>query len=265
MKAFIFTLIGLFSYSAHASYFYHCASLDQDHWLQSFTVEVKGESAVFNGEDTARVDHSYSPRSPRNEGSKLFKGDLASMGNGSDGYSVSVLLNKYLLAGAPWGYATQRNDGYEYYQISYKCEKSALVEQALRYKKMMGNAQFMSEGDSPWAPFYSNVKTSKNLTVPELQKILELDLNREVKTVEIEKMTIASIESIFNFYINENPYESTQEARAYRAWYKALKRDFVELHGVREGRPDSGLINVYIFGRKTNGTIVGLKTFSIET
>lgn len=133
MKQLIFSLIaGLTaSLTAQANDF-NC--YDPIEELPAFTLTVMKTASgkllySINYEDSATIDDSYVPKSEKFKDWKRLAGYLPTIGDGIEGYNVTVLVNKYLhdpelVTKARFGLAEYRAAGPDgYYSISLKCDR----------------------------------------------------------------------------------------------------------------------------------------------
>ena len=96
----------------------------------NFRVEVQADNSVFftiNEEDTAEVDEFYAPRNPKYKTWKKLAGYYPTIGDGIDGFGVTIIVNKYLsdaslVNTSEFGMLDYRASGPEgYYSVRYKC------------------------------------------------------------------------------------------------------------------------------------------------
>lgn len=101
---------------------------------EDFTLSVveKEDGSLFytiNGEDTADIDENYMPRSNFFKSWKRLAGFFPSIGDGVEGYSVEVLVNKFLSTPAlvkkvKFGLLEYRASGADgFYSIRFKCNR----------------------------------------------------------------------------------------------------------------------------------------------
>ncbi len=95
----------------------------------SITYENDELAYLINGEDQAYIDDSYAPRSPFFKSWKKIIGYFPSIGDGVDGFGVTIIVNKFLadvdlVNEAQFGMLDYRASGPEgYYSVRYKCER----------------------------------------------------------------------------------------------------------------------------------------------
>ena len=89
------------------------------------TVEVKSKSTlVINGKDNAKIDKEYAERNPEKKSYRLI-GSFETLGDGSEGYSVSVAVSKHMFTGGNVAYLNTYVRGPDgYYSDSYKCVRA---------------------------------------------------------------------------------------------------------------------------------------------
>lgn len=132
-----------------------------------------------------------------------------------------------------------------------------LQAQSARYKAAIGEALIMSEGDTTWEAFCSDAPVDASLT----PDVLVAALGGTFESAD----TQAEILELFDFYIQQNPYESAAEAQQYANLKQALLADFTELRAVKLFDEESGTMRYYVFGRTADGYLVGVKTELVET
>lgn len=133
MKAFIliFSILS-FSLSISANDFI-CGDVKEIGPNFTLNVILENDELVYliNGEDTAYIDDSYSPRNPFYKTWKKIIGYFPSIGDGIDGFGVTLIVNKYLstpelLKTAQFGMLDYRATGPEgYYSVRYRCDRVA--------------------------------------------------------------------------------------------------------------------------------------------
>jgi hypothetical protein len=131
--------------------------------------------------------------------------------------------------------------------------------QAEKYKLAIGDAEVMSETDSPWEVFYSRSSVSAEFTADEVAQALGAG------DQPVESWTKAEVIEFLDGYINENPYEDAAAAASYKKLKKALTDDFVDLRGFKVGVPDGGTLEIFFVGRTRSGKLVGVRTTVAET
>jgi len=121
MKLFLFMSIISFSSIIFAYPFeYKCDA--QDGYIENFDLKIVSEKSILiNDVDKGTLDEEYTPQSPGNMDYKMFYGYFDSIGEGEEGYSLSLLLNSYLMRGSEFGYLKIRAVGEGYFSYFYKC------------------------------------------------------------------------------------------------------------------------------------------------
>jgi len=135
-----------------------------------------------------------------------------------------------------------------------KLNSSDLRLQAMKYKMAIRDALWPSEGDSEWEIFTSaKVKLPTNFTEKDLQKLVGSEAPVEIYSKkEIDEIIMRG-------------EVSEEEGHLYRDLGRAMKKDFKEINMIKVGEPDGGTLEIYIFGVNPDGTVVGLRAFSVET
>jgi len=82
-------------------------------------IEIVTDEARESGE----LDSDYVPRSSSQRGSQRYFGSFVkTLGEGVDGYSLSIILNRYLARGSDFGLVALRFTGEGFFQYQYRCE-----------------------------------------------------------------------------------------------------------------------------------------------
>jgi len=112
-------MASLFALNSYASV-YTCTGGSFD----PVKVEVKSKTQlIINDKDTAKIDKAYDAANPDKKTYKLI-GDISTLGNGAEGFSVNVTVSKYIFTDSKVAYLNTYNSGPEgYYSESYKCVK----------------------------------------------------------------------------------------------------------------------------------------------
>ncbi len=134
MRSLILLLCALvFSTNNYAGEFL-CFDIDfqgPDISLEVFVPEDGEESKIsflINGVESAIIDQSYKPQSSTYKNWNRLLGYFPSIGDGVEGYNVTLVLNPYLstklVKKAKFGFFQYRAAGPDgYYSVDYKCER----------------------------------------------------------------------------------------------------------------------------------------------
>lgn len=132
------------------------------------------------------------------------------------------------------------------------------VAEAEKLKVLIGNAQYMSETDSTWDVFVATNKSENTAIDEAMQKFGNtgdhLEFYNQEETV-----------SILDSYIDENPYENSEDIEKYKLLKNELLKSYKQIRAVKVGVPDSGSLDLYILVLNKNGYLIGLKTTVAET
>jgi len=138
-------------------------------------------------------------------------------------------------------------------------EDARLKTLANNYKSLIGHALYISEGDYPWSPVYSDGPVRESYSESELRKALKIDTSLPV--------SVAGSESTTEFWITyiDDEYSGSEDAAAYKALKEAMEMDLEDIRLIKVGEEDSGALDLFLIGRTPDGKLIGLRTISIET
>lgn len=134
-----------------------------------------------------------------------------------------------------------------------------LALQAMKYKLAIKDTQWMSEADYEWSIFYTPAdapRISASLPKASLRAALNIPAN-----VEIEIYTAQQALEM----ISTDEDTDAKDRYNYNQLKEVMLKDFTELRAIKVGAPDSGSLEIYLFGRTSDGRLVGLKTITVET
>ena len=128
------------------------------------------------------------------------------------------------------------------------------------FKLAIGETYYVSEGDSQWDVFTTSNSVEASLPLNQIRQVFKA--GDAAVYVYDNNSTIEFLDRIIE---DENDMYSDADRSMYKKLKKSMLEAFQEIHLIRVGEDDSGLIELYLVGRRADGRLVGLKAYSIET
>lgn len=138
----------------------------------------------------------------------------------------------------------------------------ALALQAMRYKQAIKDTEWYSESEAEWVTFYTAIDApavSANFSKASIRAALNIDVETPIE--------VYSAADAIKF-IEVDPQDENIEHKDkynYGKLKEEMLKDFTSLRAIKVGRPDSGALYIYIFGRTSDGRLVGVQTITVET
>jgi hypothetical protein len=110
---------------------FSCSDVNFEGEVFTLSVETQNENLEYliNGQDRGLIDEYYNPRSNYFKSWKKLEGYYPTIGDGVEGYSVEILVNKFLgtrelLENAQFGFVEYRASGADgFYTIRFRCDR----------------------------------------------------------------------------------------------------------------------------------------------
>lgn len=128
------------------------------------------------------------------------------------------------------------------------------------FKLAIGDTYYVSESDSQWDVFYTRDSVDASMPITQIKQVL----NTEVSAVEVYDH-VSTLDFLNDIIEGDSEVYDGKDKRMYDKLKKTMLNEFENIHLIRVGEDDSGLIELYLVGRRADGRLVGLKAFSVET